>query len=438
LGVWCHTSNDGKAYGIHQFCDLQPGTKFSVTNHSPTETTVRLLDTNALHTIPHTTDNRRNIAWFSKTWSDADKKRAPFYLEADTLLWGLAKCRFWALSSPFPLYASSNHLPLKWIRKCEKGPVSEFTIEQLFDLQWIHSYVPGPENSLFDALSRYPLLGPRVLAPVGLSDAVSHLLDALPDNLKDAVNTRVFAPPHTQKVAQQIQAWRRPTNPIDVHSLTHRTPPAPSTGLVITIPRAEDAPRIAARLLTTAIPFAVLLPSDLAPRVADSNQFDDQPDLRDAYHNTGKIMFLDSDHLWIVGNVPDLLQYHRIYSQILQAPAPLLATFSNSIHLNLPTTIADWKHAQDTDNTFFTTLDPDSLATCNGLTIYKDPDFPSRIVVPPSLRDALIRQHHHDLQHVSHPKVLTSLARHYFWPQMKTDVCRVCSDCELCENEKGK
>jgi hypothetical protein len=137
-------------------------------------------------------------------------------------------CRFWALSSTFPLFASSDHLPLKWIRKCEKGPVSEFTIEQLSDIQWIHSYIPGPKNCLFDALSRYPLLGPRVLAPVGLSDAVSQLLDSLPDFfLKDARLTCMFAPPHTQKVAQQIQAWRRLTNPIDIHSLTHRTAPSP-------------------------------------------------------------------------------------------------------------------------------------------------------------------------------------------------------------------
>jgi hypothetical protein len=84
-------------------------------------------------------DTRHNIAWFSKVWSEADRKRAPFYLEADTLLWGLAKCRFWALSSPFPLYAFSDHMPLKWVRKCEKGSVSEFTIEQLSDLSWIHS-----------------------------------------------------------------------------------------------------------------------------------------------------------------------------------------------------------------------------------------------------------------------------------------------------------
>jgi hypothetical protein len=233
----------------------------------------------------------------------------------------------------FPLYASSDHLPLKWIRKCEKGPVSKFTIEQLSDIQWVHSYIPGPENTLFDALSRYPLLVPRVLAPVGLSDAVSQLLDSLPDSLKDAHVARVFAPPHTQKVAQQIHSWRRLTNPIDVHSLTHRSAPSPDTGLIIAVPRAKDALRIAARLLTTTIPFAVLLPSDLAPRVADADQFDGQPDLHETYKSAGKIMFLDSDQLWIVGNIPDLHHFHRIqHSQVLLRPAPLLEVFSNTLH----------------------------------------------------------------------------------------------------------
>jgi hypothetical protein len=273
---------------------------------------------------------------------------------------------------------------------------------------------------------------------VGLSDAVAHLLDSLPDSLRDARLTRVFAPPHTQKVAQQIQAWRRPSNPIDVHSITHRSPPAPDTGLIIAVPRAEDAPRITARLLTTSIPFAVLLPSDLAPRIADANQFEDQPDLQDAYKDTGKIMFLDSDQIWIIGNVPDLHLFNRIYSQVLLRPAPLLSTFANTLHPNLPTTLEEWKHAQQNTPAFLQTLDPDSLASINGLTVFKDPTFPSRILVPPTYQDQLIRQHHHDLQHVSHPKVFTSLARHYFWPSMKTDVRRVCEDCELCENEKGK
>ncbi len=67
-----------------------------------------------------------------------------------------------------------------------------------------------------------------------------------------------------------------------------------------------------------------------------------------------------------------------------------------------PSTIADWKNAQDTEPDFLQLLDPDTLAHCNGLSVLKDADFPSRILVPPSLRDPLTRQHHYDLQHVSH------------------------------------
>jgi hypothetical protein len=123
-------------------------------------------------------------------------------------------------------------------------------------------------------------------------------------------------------------------------------------------------------------------------------------------------MFLDSDQLWIIGNIPDLQLFHRIYSQVLLRPAPLLATFANTLHPNLPTTLDEWKHAQQTNPEFLLALDPDSLASINGLTVFMAPDFPSRILVPPTFQSQLIRQHYHDLQHVSHPKVFTSLARH--------------------------
>jgi hypothetical protein len=431
-------SNDGKAFGIHQYSDLPPGTPMIVTAHSASETTVLLTDTNTAHTIPHNDNTRRVIAWFSKTWSEADRKRAPFYLEADALLWGLSKCRFWAMSSPFPLYASSDHLPLKWVRHCEKGPVSSFTIEQLSDIQWVHSYIKGPDNTLFDALSRYPLLGPRVLAPTGLSHAVSTLLDYLPPSLRTVTKVRVFAPPHTQRIAQQIQAWRFPTNPIDTHSLTHRSPPDPTTELIITSPRPEDAPRIAARLLSTTIPFALLLPSDLAPRIADDDQFEGQPCLRNLYQHGGKIMFLDSDFLWFIGNVPDLADFSQIFSQVLDRSPPLLSSFASSRDPTLPSSLQDWKAAQLADPACLDSLDPDSLASCNGLHVYRDPDFPSRILVPSALREPLTRQHHADLHHLAHAKVHTSLARHYFWPSMKADIRRWLADCAECENEKGK
>jgi hypothetical protein len=41
------------------------------------------------------------------------------------------KSKFYALSSPFPLYTYSDHLPLQWMSTSQKGPVSQFLIEQL-------------------------------------------------------------------------------------------------------------------------------------------------------------------------------------------------------------------------------------------------------------------------------------------------------------------
>jgi hypothetical protein len=238
----------------------------------------------------------------------------------------------------------------------------------------------------------------------------------LPDHFRDCSKLRVFAPPHTQRIAQQIQAWRRPTNPIDTHSLTHRSSPAPDTTLIITIPPPEDAPRIAARLLSTTIPFAVLLPSELVPRIADAGHFQDQPDLALPYAHGGKVMFLDSDQLWFIGNIVPLHNFAKLYSQVLQQPLPLSAHFAASRNATLPTTIVAWKDAQAADPAVLDDIPPESLLLCDGLSLHKDADFSSHIIVPPTLREALTRQHHADLQHVSHPKVLTSLATTFGQP----------------------
>jgi hypothetical protein len=225
----------------------------------------------------------------------------------------------------------------------------------------------------------------------------------------------VFAPPHTQRIAQLIQAWRVPTNPIDTHSITHRSSLDPTIELIISSPRPEDAPRIAARLLSTTIPFVLLLPSDLAPRIADADQFDDQPCLSELYQHGGKkIMFLDSDFLWFIGNVPELSDCSQIFSQVLDRSCPLLKYHASTRDTTLPSSLLDWKSVQLTDPDCLASIDPDSLASCNGLHVYRDPDLPSRILVSLALRKPPTRQHHADLHHLAHAKVHTSLARHYF------------------------
>jgi hypothetical protein len=205
---------------------------------------------------------------------------------------------------PYPPYAYSDHLPLKCMgTEMQKRPVSVFKLEQLSDIAWVHSYIPGHQNTLYDGLNRYPLLGPRVLTPIGITQAVTKLFDYLPDSFRDLPKLCIFDPPHTQRLAQQMQAWRRPTNSIDTHSITHRSPPPSDTSLVLATPPPEDAPHIAARL---------------------------QTDLTTQYVQGGKLMFLDSDQLWFIDNISELQRFSKIYAQVLQRPAPLLDHFAAS------------------------------------------------------------------------------------------------------------
>jgi len=104
----------------------------------------------------------------------------------------------------------------------------------------------------------------------------------------------------------------------------------------------------------------------------------------------------------------------------------------------LPTTIEAWTEVQDDDPELLNGTDPTQISDTNGLKTLHDDDFPSRIIVPHSLREPLSRQHHADLQHLSHTKVLASLQRHYYWPTIRKDVRRWLQDCEYCENEKAK
>ncbi len=83
------------------------------------------------------------IFFLSKAWDETQRLRHPFYLEGDSLLWCTKKSRYYALSSPFPLYTYSDHMPLKWMEKTEKGPISSFILENLSEMETIHQYIQG-------------------------------------------------------------------------------------------------------------------------------------------------------------------------------------------------------------------------------------------------------------------------------------------------------
>jgi hypothetical protein len=67
-------------------------------------------------------------------------------------------------------------MPLAWMKKSEKGLVSQFLVKELLQLETVHQYIQGHLNSSADSASRYPLLGPKRLAPRGLARSVKEAL----------------------------------------------------------------------------------------------------------------------------------------------------------------------------------------------------------------------------------------------------------------------
>jgi hypothetical protein len=144
------------------------------------------------------------IAYFSKAFSAAQRLRPPYYLEADSLLWATNEVKFYALSSRFPLHTFNDHMLLQWMRKSEKGPVSQFLVEQLSEIETKHQYIQGELNSLADAASRYPLLGPKRLAPRGLANSVREALARLPVYLKESKDIQVHAGTYTSDLKLMV------------------------------------------------------------------------------------------------------------------------------------------------------------------------------------------------------------------------------------------
>ncbi len=74
----------------------------------------------------HAPDNHAVVFFMSKTFTETERLKPPFYLEGDALLWGTFKCKYYALSSPYPLYTNSDHLPLSWMSKTDKQRAYQF------------------------------------------------------------------------------------------------------------------------------------------------------------------------------------------------------------------------------------------------------------------------------------------------------------------------
>jgi hypothetical protein len=174
----------------------------------------------------HAPENHAMIFFLSKAFNETQGLKPPFYLEGDALLWGTEKFRYYALSSRFPLYTYSDHMPLNWMQKTDKGPISSFIIERLSEIETVHQYI------------------------------IQGRLNAIP--IADLVHF------HGGKHATELEAVVLDGVCRCLSALTPLNPPRSgspaSTDIAIMVPHVEVVPMILALYLLSAGPFALLIP----------------------------------------------------------------------------------------------------------------------------------------------------------------------------------
>ena len=294
--------------------------------------------------------------FMSKAWNETQRNRPPFYLEADALLTFMIKSKFYALSSRFPLYTYSDHLPLCWMSKSEKGPVSQFLIEDLAELDTVHQYIQGHLNSVPDAASRYPLLGPKRISPRGLSHSLTQLLSKIPSKFKMAKTIHVHAGSNSADVRKQVQAWASNKGSVQQHAPPRQGSPRPAD-LAIMVPRPEVAPVALASYLLSDIPFALMLPVDLLVQVYEPNLYPDSPhlQLKTLFDAAGKITILASQMTWSTGNMGNF-HVMEIYALDLVTPVSVpgasTVTVEEVFEDPVPQTVENWSNSQQSDPDF--------------------------------------------------------------------------------------
>ncbi len=192
------------------------------------------------------------------------------------------------------------------MKKSEKGPVSQFLVEQLSELDTIHQYIPGHLNSVADAFSRYPLLGPKRLAPRGLANSVQEVLTRRHPRLCSAKVVHVHAGTYIADLKVMVQSWIS-GNKGSVLAVAPARKGAPlPADLAILVPRPKDSPVTLALYLSSAVPFVVLVPNDLLESAFSIRIFlgANPAALREQFQAAGKLQILATQMTWVVGNIP--------------------------------------------------------------------------------------------------------------------------------------
>lgn len=412
-------------------------------------------------------EDKLTVAFYSSSFDPAMQRRPVYYREARAMIWGLEKSKEFTERNPHEVIVVTDHAPLQWVKSTNKGAVSAWLIENVAEIDFRVVYLQGSANTTADALSRPPLVSPSKFNLVGAEATWDAMLKMLSGMDMNAPRVHVWAAQHTPSIQRKVQAWRIPSNPINVRAPKSMLKHVSDFDLILTAPAAEEAPIVAHHILkemlekNSTATFGCLIPTDLINYIPSGGDLETDQVLQDkiryklenecvkqAHSNTG--------FTWLLFNLKESRQ-DKIYTTEMSVTPPMeifigdiieskedeeseaKGKSDNATFGNVPISdLSDWIKDQESDREIYTKAYPDSFARKDNGLILITSDSGNKVYVPTSRRKALVMQVHREMAHCMVKRVRKVLTHKYIWPRMITDIFTWIAECHECPLAKAK
>jgi len=382
-------------------------------------------------TQPDVRDNRAILKYASQAWPAALRHRPPYYQEGFAFVEGACDSKYYAVASPFPLHMKTDHKPLKWLKTCVKGPLNQWRVAKITDLDYDIEHRDGVLNDDADTVSRHPMLGARSLVRVGTDVAMKEILKTLPEQTANTDKWWVWAGRDTATMTKIVQEYK-----VGRGKVYARAPKEsfnnPAWDIAIVMPRTENATEVCRLAIDSGRKICVLMPTELVYYTAQEDDRSFNGTYIDAIKKAKKLTLMATDCTWLCFNTDIPANDVRSGETLTQPPGPS-AGWTPEVG-----TLEEWAKEQGPSIANETKLDPAKIRSDDcGLKMYEGGDGITRIYVPLERRNALIKLHHESIRHLAANKTYISLHRHFYWPTARQDVRKYYSTCTFCELSKA-
>ena len=385
--------------------------------------------------------------WSSQWKTEAWFKKPPYHKEAKAWMNGMTLTLPYAACNPYPVQCWTDHSPLTWVKHTSgKGPVSQFIIDTLSQVDYEMNYIKGEDNVIADALSRFPMLGPQKLVRSGLANTLDILLATIFRSKLDTTKIWFDAQKDTKFLLPNLYDWceaRKKANPSGHRPIKHCYQDPLSVSkmsklkytLGIWAPPADMICRQTRAAFQQGTPFACLVPSDLIDRICVTPQGQVIHKVKKQVEDSQKICFLSAQLTWVIHGIDIQGQYKNVYLNNRVTPEIDLDQLRQHLNdSNLAPPLPDHRTRNDwiTEQVRHRTADlwahePHVRPAQDGLLMYQSPEEGMfRTIVPEPLQTPLIQWKHKHVSQKGSQLSQTEIPLQAHVPQVQASCRRLC------------